>query len=130
MAAETYTNVPTKFFAGDYPVLLTETGTIVAGQNLVARSFVASDVTGKWIVHPGFDVVSAVISPLTTVKIVGILQDAVDATAADMNGRVWNSICVFADQLVWPANVNTNLLKTKFLEETNIKVVFQLTGQV
>lgn len=125
MAAETFTFTPKKLIAGSDPDIITIPGTLLSGQNLAAGTLVESDTAGKWKVHSGIDANSA---PLK--KVAGVLMNAVDASAADANAIVYISGNFFADQLVFPAAVNTDLLKLKFLEGTMIVPAFQATGEV
>lgn len=126
MAAETTTFTPVKLIAGSDPDILTAPGTLLSGQNLAAGTLVESDTAGKWKVHSGIDGTSK--EPLK--KVAGVLVNAVDASAADAAAIIYISGNFFASQLTFPAAVNTNLLKAKFVENTNIVLTFQDTGEV
>lgn len=126
MAAETFTFTPSKLIAGSDPDIITVPGTLLSGQNLAAGVLVESDTAGKWKVHSGIDGTSK--EPLK--KVAGILVYAADATAADVNAIVYTAGNFFASQLTFPAAVNTNLLKQKFVEGTQIVLTFQDTGEV
>jgi hypothetical protein len=126
MAAETFTYTPKKLIAGSEPDIITIPGTLLSGQNLAAGTLVESDTAGKWKVHSGIDGTSK--EPLK--KVAGVLVYATDATSADTNAVVYVAGNFFADQLTFPAAVNTNLLKAKFVEGSNIVLTFQATGEV
>ena len=126
MAAETTTFTPVKLIAGSDPDIITVPGTLLSGQNLAAGVLVESDTAGKWKVHSGIDGTSK--EPLK--KVAGVLVNAVDASGGDAAALVYISGNFFASQLTFPAAVNTNLLKQKFVENTSIALTFQDTGEV
>lgn len=118
MAAETFTYSPKKLIAGSDPDVVVRTGTLLLGQNLAAGTLLESDTAGKWKVHAGVN------------KVAGILQYAVDATAADQPALAYVAGDFFADQLTFPAAINTNLLKQKLVEGSMIVLTFLDTGEV
>lgn len=118
MAAETFTFTPKRLVAGSDPDLVVRAGTLLLGQNLAAGTLLESDVAGKWKVHAGVN------------KVAGILQNAVDATSADQPALAYVAGDFFADQLVFPAGANTNLLKQKLVEGSMIVLTFLDTGEV
>ena len=92
-----------RLIAGSDPDVVTRAGTLLLGQNLAAGTLLESDTAGKWKVHAG------------TNKVAGILVSAVDATSADANAVAYVAGDFYADQLVFPAGANTNLLKQKLV---------------
>ena len=118
MAAETFTYTPKKLIAGSDPDVVVKPCTVLTGQNLAACTLVESDAAGKMKAHAGVN------------KVAGILLNAVDASAADTAGLVYISGDFFADQLVFPAVTNTNLLKQKLVEGSMIALTFLDTGEV
>lgn len=118
MAAETFTYTPKRLIAGSEPDVITKPCTVLSGQNLAANTLVESDLAGKLKVHAGVN------------KVAGILLNAVDASAADKAGVVYIAGDFFADQLVFPASANTNLLKQKLVEGSMIALTFLETGEV
>ena len=138
MAAETHTLTPSRLFAGHFPEALTAPVTVLSGENVAAYEVVASDDAGKIIAHLGFDTdfvadtsAGAVTKEVPTTRpVAGIMVMAVDASAADTAGAIYESGCFYADQLTWPASATTNALKRKLLEGSLIKVVFLDTGEV
>jgi hypothetical protein len=118
MAAETFTYTPKRLIAGSDPDVVTKPCTVLSGQNLAQYTLVESDAAGKMKAHAGVN------------KVAGILLNAVDASAADKAGIVYIAGDFFADQLVFPAGVNTNLLKQKLVEGSMIALTFLETGEV
>jgi hypothetical protein len=118
MAAETFTYTPKRLIAGSDPDVVTKPCTVVLGQNLAQYTLVESDAAGKMKAHAGVN------------KVAGILLNAVDATSADKAGVVYIAGDFFADQLVFPASANTNLLKQKLVEGSMIALTFLETGEV
>lgn len=118
MAAETFTYTPKRLIAGSDPDVVTKPCTVVLGQNLAQYTLVESDAAGKMKAHAGVN------------KVAGILLNAVDASAADKAGIVYIAGDFFADQLVFPASANTNLLKQKLVEGSMIALTFLETGEV
>jgi hypothetical protein len=119
MAAETFTWSPKRLLAGHDPDVVIRAGTLVTGQNLAAGTLLESDAAGKWKVHAN-----------AGAKVAGVLMNATDATSADKAVTVYVSGDFFADQLTFPAAINTNLLKQKFVEGTMIVLTFLDTGEV
>lgn len=138
MAAETTTFTPVKLFAGDFPPPLTAPVTVLDGEVLSQYEVIASDAAGKVISHIGLDTdfvadasAGAVTKEIETTRpVVGIMVEALSPSGADGAGIAYTSGCFFASQLVWPAGVTTDLLKAKLVEGSNIRVVFQDTGEV
>ena len=126
MATETHTLTPSKLFAGDFPKPITAPVTVLTGQDLAALTIVETNLTGEVIAHAGINEADDTAQAL----VAGVLINAVDATAADLPGLIYEGGCFFASQLVWPADCTDNLLKRKLLEGSLIKVVFQDTGEV
>lgn len=125
MAAETTTFTPVKLIAGSDPDILTASGTLLSGQNITTNyTFLESDSAGKLKVHSG------ITAGVPNAKVAGILIRATDATSGDTTVQYYKAGCFFASALTFPAAVNTNLLKQKFLEGTMFDVVFQDTGEV
>lgn len=118
MAAETFTYSPKRLIAGADPDVVVKPCTVLLGQNLAQYTLVESDLAGKMKVHAGVN------------KVAGILLNAVDATSADTAGQVYIAGDFFADQIVWPAGANTNLLKQKLVEGSMIALTFLDTGEV
>ena len=118
MAAETVTYTPKRLVAGSDPDVVVRIGTVVTGQSLAQFTLLESDVAGKWKVHAGVN------------KVAGILLNAVDATSADQPAQAYIAGDFFADQLVFPAGANTNLLKQKLVEGSMIALTFLDTGEV
>ena len=118
MAAETFTYSPKRLLAGDEPDVITRPSTLLLGQNLTAGTLLESDLAGKLKAHAGVN------------KVAGILQYDTNATAADTACLIYIAGDFFADQLVWPAGANTNLLKSKLVEGSMIALTFLDTGEV
>lgn len=118
MAAETFTYTPKRLIAGSDPDVVIKTGTVVTGQNLAQYTLLESDVAGKWKVHAGVN------------KVAGILLYATDATSADQPAQAYIAGDFFADQIVFPSAINTNLLKQKLVEGSMIALTFLDTGEV
>lgn len=111
---ETLTYAPTNFIAGDSPDIAIENGTLVAGQNLPARSVVGRiAASGKLAVcNPGANDGSQVA--------VGILVHACDATAADKNVQFYKGGNFFTDALNWHAGFDTAAKKAAAFDRTGI----------
>jgi predicted secreted protein len=118
MAAETFTYTPKRLLASSDPDVIVKTGTLVTGQNLAQYTLLESDAAGKWKVHAGVN------------KVAGILLNATDATSADQPTQAYIAGDFFADQLVFPSAINTNLLKQKLVEGSMIALTFLDTGEV
>ena len=119
MAAETFTWSPQRLLAGHDPDVITVPGTLLSGQNLAAGTLLESDAAGKWKVHAN-----------AGAKVAGILMNATNATSGDTACTAYVAGNFWADQLTFPAAINTNLLKTKFVEGTMIVLAFLDTGEV
>lgn len=130
MAAETTTYTPVKLFAGDFPPVLTAPGTLLDGEVLSQYELVETNAAGKLVEHLGFvdDATAATID--ITAPVVGVMIQAASPSGADATVQIYTSGCFFAGQIVWPADATDDLLKAKLLEGSNIRVVFQDTGEV
>ena len=125
MTVESYTKTLVKKFAGSFPEPVTKSGTLLSGQNITTNlTFLESDATGKMKVHSG------ITAGVPNAKVAGLLEVATDATSGDTAINYYTSGCFFASELTFPAAVNSNLLKKKFLENTLFDVVFQDVGEV
>lgn len=127
---ETTTFTPQKLFAGDNPPPLTKPVTILDGETLAQFEVVMSDAAGKMVAHAGFTVDGNATPVDTTGKVAGIMMALAAPSGSDGVGSVWYSGCFFASELIWPSGVNTDLLKFKLVENSDIAVVFQDAGEV
>lgn len=113
----------------------TKTITIKQGQVLKARSFIETDAVGKGIAHSG----------VATKKIAGVTVYDVDASTADVVTSVYIKASFWSTALVWAVNptdtilkndgvttvavtayntgANTDLLKAKFVEDTEFEAI-------
>lgn len=119
MATESYSFTPTKLFAGHAPEVITQSGVYAAANTSTGEyTLVETNAAGEWIVAAGVN------------KPAGITINHAKVSQAGKSGQAYISGCFFADQIVWPASANTNLLKKKLLEGTMLVVVFQDVGEV
>lgn len=160
MAAETTTYTPVKLFAGHFPEILTAPATLLTDENLAAYTLLAADSAGKLYAHPGnetgFVAATSAGSPTveidTTIPVAGILVEAANAstgttnnngetvvagTSADLAVNIYKSGNFFASQLVFKltgggdmADVATDILKQKLVNDSLIALAFQDTGEV
>lgn len=95
MAAETYSWSPKKLIAGHDPDVITETGTLVSGQNLAAGTPLAWDTNGKLYAHPGIvtsyaastSAGSPTIAFDATFPVAGILMHDINASTSTVNNN-------------------------------------------
>lgn len=112
LSFDSYT--PLQLFSGDRDVT-TNTGTLVSGQNLAQYAVVARDTGGKLTAH----VPAAVDS---TANAVGILCDAVNATAGDRSCRFYDGGSFNPAALVWHVDSNTVAEQIAAFDGTAIQI--------
>lgn len=105
----------TQLFAGNSDVRTTDV-TVVAGQNLAAGTVVGRITASGKIMKSVIGAVDGSAVPI------GIMVNAVDATAADKAGSIYVGGDFNVDALVWDAGYNTDLLKLKAFDGTDITV--------
>ncbi len=99
LSAGTFT--PTQLIAGDFPIS-TQVGKLLSGQNLAKYAVVAMNTAGKLVVYD-----QAGVGPLG--EAVGILAEAMDASAGDKDCQYYVSGHFNHEALVWPAATDTLL---------------------
>lgn len=111
---ETTAYAPTNFIAGDSPAIATENGTLITGQNLLARSVIGRiTASGKLTLCNPAAVDGSQIP-------VGILVHACDATAADKNVQFYKAGNFFTDALTWHAGFDSAAKKAAAFDRSGI----------
>lgn len=101
--------------AGDTPAIVTETGTLKAGENLAARTMVGR------IAATGLLVKSVATAEDGSQQPIGALVHAIDATTGAQTAQYYKSGCFFEDALVWDASFN-DAAKLVALDKISISV--------
>jgi hypothetical protein len=139
MTAVSTTFTPAELFAGDVSEDRRPC-TVKHGQVLLANTVVTFDADGKIIAHNGLLTPTMVQSGITPFAVTftpsagapAVLINAVDATAADVDGMIYCDGDFIGDLLVWPANVDgvaaTNLTKQKIFAGTDLFATFYSAG--
>lgn len=111
---ETYT--PGNYIAGSTPLIATESGTLVSGQNLTDRAVLGRIDASKKLTlcNPGASDGSQ--TP------VGILVHATNASSGDKTIQFYKAGCFFADALVWHAGFDSAAKKLAAFDRAAISI--------
>lgn len=101
--------------ASDTPAIVTENGTLAAGQNLSARTVIGRIAATGLLVKSEADATDGSEQPI------GVLVHAIDATAGAKPAQFYKAGCFFADALVWDASFDAEA-QAVALDKTSISV--------